>query len=150
MNGECQTKNDQRAIKSGLSVLIVEDDFASRKALQLFLSGHGECMVVVNGKEAVEAFEDALDTGRPFDLICMDIVMPEMDGHETLKRIRQIESERRIFGHDGVKVIMTSTNDGSGDIFGAFREGCEAYIVKPVLKDRLFDEIEKLGLFNRL
>lgn len=150
MKSGCQVTNDHRTEQSRLSILIVEDDFASRKAIQLLLSGHGDCIVVVNGKEAVEVFEDALNRNQPFDLICMDIVMPEMDGHETLKRIRQIESERQIYGSDGVKVIMTSTNDGSGDIFGAFREGCEAYIIKPVLKDKLFDEIEKLGLFNEV
>ena len=67
---------------SGIKTLIVEDDFACRKALQIFLSEYGNCFIAVNGCEAVEAVRQALDEDQPYDLICLDIMMPEMDGHE--------------------------------------------------------------------
>jgi len=74
--------------------------------------------------------------------------MPGMGGREALTEIRRIENEHGIGGLDGVKVIMTTALDDSTNIFGAFREGCEAYVVKPVCKDKLLAEIEKLGLLS--
>jgi two-component system chemotaxis response regulator CheY len=78
--------------------LVVEDDFTSRKLLQRILSPYGEVDVAVNGQEAVDAFETALRDAKPYDLVCMDIMMPEMDGQEALKRIRQIERLRERSG----------------------------------------------------
>jgi two-component system chemotaxis response regulator CheY len=94
----------------------------------------------------VNAIRDARDAGQRYDLVCLDIMMPEMDGHQTLQAIRQIEAAHAIDGLDGVKVIMTTALEDSGNVFGAFREGCEAYLVKPVKKAKLVESIEQLGL----
>ncbi|MHC4535373.1 MAG: response regulator [Planctomycetota bacterium] len=131
-----------------MKILIAEDDFACRKLLQSFLSEYGDCLVVINGLEAVEAFKKALDEGQPYDLICLDIMMPEMDGHEALESIRKIENERGIVGLDGVKVIVTSALDDSGSVMGEFKSGREAWIVKPFSKRNLLEKMEKLGLIN--
>ena len=80
-----------------LRILLAEDDFACRLLLQTFLSRYGECHIAVNGREAVDAFRAALDSGQGYDLICMDIMMPEMDGREAVRQIRAIE-EARGFG----------------------------------------------------
>ena len=146
-----QIKNQETRIEdreSRLKILIAEDDFTCRKLLQTFLSEYGDCFVAINGHEAVEAVREALDEGQPYDLICLDIMMPEMDGHEALEAIRQIENEHGIAGLDGVKVIMTTVLGDSKNVIGAFRTGCEAYIVKPIGKEKLLEEMEKLGLFN--
>ena len=79
-----------------MKYLIVEDDFAARRLLQRYLSNYGDCDIAVDGNEAVEAFRQAVDEKEPYDLICLDIMMPNMDGHEALKVIRQIESEHGI------------------------------------------------------
>ena len=131
-----------------MKVLIAEDDFACRKLLQSFLSEYGDCLVVVNGLEAVQAVKDALDEGQPYDLICLDIMMPEMDGREALESIRKIENERGIVGLDGVKVIVASALDDSASVMGEFKSGREAWIVKPFSKRNLLEEMEKLGLVN--
>ena len=68
-----------------MKTLIVEDDFTSRAVLQTFLSRYGECHIAVNGWEAVEAFRIALESGPRYDLICMDIMMPGMDGREAVQ-----------------------------------------------------------------
>jgi two-component system chemotaxis response regulator CheY len=128
--------------------LIAEDDLTSRRLLEVMLADCADCSSVGDGPEAVQMFEEALDFGRPFDLICLDVMMPGMNGREALTEIRRIEAERGIGGLDGVKVIMTTALDDSGTIFGSFREGCEAYVVKPVGKDKLMAEIEKLGLLS--
>ncbi len=131
-----------------MKCLIVEDDFTSRKLLQTYLTECADCFVACDGREAVEAFTDALNADEPYDLICLDVVMPGMGGREALTEIRRIESERGIGGLDGVKVIMTTALDDSGSILGSFREGCEAYVVKPICKDTLLAEIGKLGLMS--
>ncbi len=131
-----------------MKCLIVEDNFAARKLLQKYLSGYGDCDVAANGIEAVDAFKEALDEGQPYDLICLDVMMPQMDGHQALEAIRQVETQHGIGGLDGVKVIMTTALGDSKNIMGAFREGCEAYIIKPVEKQKLLKEIEGLGLIS--
>jgi two-component system, chemotaxis family, chemotaxis protein CheY len=129
-----------------MKCLVVEDDFAARRLLQILLSEYGLCLVATNGREAVEAFKQALDEDDPYDFICLDIMMPEMDGHQTLKAIRQIEAEHGIQGLDGVKVVMTTALKDPDNVFGAFREGCEAYLVKPVKKVKLIEVMDQLGL----
>ena len=128
--------------------LIVEDDFTARKLMQVYLSDLGESFIAVNGKEAVDVAREAIEKKEPFDLICMDIMMPEMDGNEAVKIIRQIEKDNGIEGLSGVKIIMTTARGQSEDIFGAFNTGCESYLIKPVRKPALMQEIEKLGLFQ--
>ena len=132
-----------------MKCLIVEDEFTARKLLQIYLSDHGECFVAANGREAVEAFREGLAEEQPYDLICLDVMMPEMDGHETLKAIRQIEGEYGIAGLDCAKVIMTTAVDDRKSIMGAFRSGCEAYLVKPVERRSLLAEMEKLGVMPK-
>ncbi len=129
-----------------LKCLIVEDDIAARKLLQIHLADLGQCDTAENGNLAIEAFTEAHESGSPYDLVCLDIMMPEMDGHQTLQAIRKLEEQWEILGLDGVKVIMTTALKDSKNVFHAFREGCEAYVVKPVRKIRLFEEMEKLGL----
>ena len=131
-----------------MKILIAEDDFACRKLLQSFLSEYGDCIIVTNGLEAVKAVKDSLDENLPYDLICLDIMMPEMDGHKALKSIRKIENEHGIVGLDGVKVIITTALSDSASVIEAFKEGCEAYIVKPIGKQNFFEEMEKLGFVN--
>jgi len=131
-----------------MKILIVDDDFSSRKILLKYLSAYGQCDVAVNGIEAVEAFKLSMNEWEAYDLICLDIMMPEMDGQEALKQIRQIEMEKGVMGLDGVKIIMTTALDDSDNIKISFREQCEAYIVKPIIKDKLIQKLESLDLIN--
>jgi len=129
-----------------MKCLIVDDDFTCRRILLAYLSKYGECHVAVNGHEAIEAFKTATEENAPYDVITLDIMMPETNGHEVLKAIRQIEEENETFGNDGVKVIMTSALDDSENIRFAFREQCEGYLVKPIDKQSLLDKLQEFGL----
>jgi len=133
---------------SKMKVLIVEDDFTTRKLMQRYISAYGECDIAVDGVEAIAAFRQAMEEKTPYDLICLDIIMPNVNGHEALKTIRHIENSHGIIGLDCVKIIMTTVLGDSKNIIGAFKEGCEAYIVKPIDKKRLIEEIEKLCMVS--
>lgn len=137
-----------RAVGKGerMRILIVEDDLFERILLRKLLSHRGDCDMAVNGKEAVEAFRMAWGEDKPYDLICLDILMPEMDGFEALKLIRGYEEEKGIFGQKRVKVIMITGRDDSKSVLTSFREGCEGYVVKPVEKESLEKQIKELGL----
>lgn len=131
-----------------MRALIVEDEFLSRKVLRSFLMALFEVDIVVNGREAVEAFKLGHDDGNPYDLILMDIMMPEVDGIEALQKIRAMENENNY--RPRVKVIMTTALDDPQTVIKTFYDGeASAYIVKPVDKDKLYQELEKLGLLSK-
>lgn len=131
-----------------MNILIVEDDFVCRRLLQRCLACYGDCDVAINGIEAVDVFKVALDEGHPYDLICLDIMMPKMNGHQALEAIRQVETEHGISGPDCVKVIMTTVLADSRNVMDAFREGCGSYVVKPIDKQNLLNEVERLGFIS--
>lgn len=115
-----------------MKTLIVEDDFTNRLLLQTFLSRFGECHMAVNGKEAVGAFQMAVSNGSPYDLICMDILMPEMNGKEAVKQVRGLEDARGILSNHGVKIIMTTAVNDIKEIVRSFQSLCDAYLIKPI------------------
>ncbi|MCX5814462.1 MAG: response regulator [Proteobacteria bacterium] len=132
-----------------MKVLIAEDDFTCRKLMQGILSKYGECDIAINGEEAVEAFKVAWTEGNPYDLICMDIMMPNMDGHEALAKIRGIEAEMGIVNSTEVKVIMTTALGDPKNVMKAlYKEGATSYLIKPIGKQSLLGELSKFGLIE--
>ena len=133
-----------------MRTLIVEDNFISRCILQRLLSSYGICDIAVNGKEALEAFFLGWEEEIPYDLICLDICMPEMNGQEALKAIRRFEAEHGIGGTKGVKVIMTTATTDPSQILSAFNTGCEAYLIKPVERENLLQHLKSLRLLDKI
>ena len=130
-----------------MRALIVEDDFISRRIVKEILSTYGSCDVAVDGEEAVQAFCRALAEDRPYDLVCMDIMMPNMDGQEALKKIREIERDRGVQETAQVKVIMTTALDDPRSVVEAYyRGGASSFIVKPISKQKLLQEVGNFGL----
>jgi two-component system chemotaxis response regulator CheY len=131
-----------------MKTLIVEDDFVSRLLLQASLAPYGECHIAVNGRVAVEAFRAAREQGQRYDLICMDIMMPEMDGQEALKQIRKLEDDADILSSDAAKVVMTTALDDIGNVMAAFKGLCDAYLMKPIEKANLLAKLKSLHLIS--
>ena len=129
-----------------LRVLLVEDDFASRLLLQTFLSRYGECHVAVTGREAVDAFRASLVSGEKYDLICMDIMMPEMDGREAIRQMRQMEAARGVFSTYGAKIVMTTAVSEFKEVKRCFNELCDGYLVKPIDLSRLLSQMKSYNL----
>ncbi len=131
-----------------MRVLIAEDDFASRKFMLRFFEKYGECDVTVDGKEAVEAFKLAIENGESYDLICLDIMMPEMDGHQALKEIREIEEKMEIPEEERVKIVMATALSETRHVTKAFENGCTAYAGKPINREKLYNLLKKFKLIT--
>ena len=129
-----------------MKILIAEDDFASRKFMLRFLSKYGECDVTVDGMEAVDAFLMALDSEEGYDLVCLDIMMPALDGYQVLKAIRDIERERGIPEEKASKIIMTTALNEGRNVTKAFELGCVAYAGKPIDQEKFENVLRKLEM----
>lgn len=129
-----------------MRILIAEDDFASRKAMLNFLSKYGECDITVDGMEAVDAYLMALDADMPYDLVCLDIMMPAMDGYQALKAIRDIEESRGMTEENQAKIIMTTALNEGANVNRAFELGCVAYAGKPIDQSKFVDVMRRLEL----
>lgn len=129
-----------------MRILIAEDDLVSRKFLYKFMSQYGECDLVVDGLEALDAFLMSVKDNNPYDLICLDIMMPKVDGVKALKAIRDLESQKGILPEKRAKVIMTTALAETQLVQDAFEIGCEAYAAKPIDIEKLAAVLEKLGI----
>lgn len=127
-----------------MKILIAEDDFASRKFMLKFLAKYAEVDVTVDGQEAVNAFELALEDGEPYDLVCLDVMMPNMDGMEALETIRQIEAGSQRASR--ARIIMTTALNEVNQVDKAFQLGCEGYAVKPIDTEKFLMIMDKMGL----
>lgn len=129
-----------------MKILIAEDDLASRKFLFKFLSQYGECDFVVDGLEALDAFLISLKERKPYDLICLDIMMPKVNGVKVLKSIRDLETQRGILPEKRSKIIMTTALAETDYVQNAFEIGCDAYIAKPIDTTKLVEILINLKL----
>jgi two-component system chemotaxis response regulator CheY len=131
-----------------MKILIVEDDMVSRRFLGKFLAQYGECDIVVDGMEALDAYLIAIKEEDPYDLICLDIMMPKVDGVKVLKAIRDFEVQRGILPENKVKIIIITALADTEFVNTAFELGCEAYAAKPVDTDKLVEVMNKLGVIK--
>ena len=96
-----------------MRILIVDDHEINRMILQKILSPMAECDDAVDGIEGLEAFKEAYASGNPYDLICLDLLMPRMNGYNTLKKIREFEQKEMVPDEKRVRVIViTCVDDG--------------------------------------
>jgi len=127
--------------------LVVDDDELGRELIAQYLEGIADCEMAENGLKAVEMFRSAFEGGTPYDLIILDIVMPEMDGHSAAKEIRTIEKEWGVSINDGVSIVVLSSLNTPGDVIQAYVAAkSAAHLVKPVQPDKLLATLSKLGI----
>ena len=131
-----------------MKTLIAEDDFTSRLLLQKLLEGYGTCHIAVNGREAVEAARLAIEEGEPYDLICMDIMMPEMDGQKALGEVRRLEQTSVVSGLGHAKIIMTTALADKANVMKACEQRCDGFLAKPIQKAKLEEDLRKLELIS--
>lgn len=130
-----------------MRILVVDDDEATRLCLATVLGAAGEVDSVANGEDALDAFAKALDAGRPYGLVCMDINMPRLNGQEALKGLRRMEAERQVPLGREAKVVMISSCDDTGNVVEAYFHGLADGFVKKPLRVREFrEQMRGMGL----
>ncbi|MFA6010607.1 MAG: HDOD domain-containing protein [Desulfobacteraceae bacterium] len=129
-----------------MNILIVDDDFVSRTKMRTIIQSLGTCIDEEIAQNALENFEKALDEGRPFDLVTLDIHMPVMDGTEMLYRIREAEKKRNIPKASRAKVIMVTSQSDKDSLITCLQAGCDGFVVKPFTRETLFKKFETVGL----
>jgi two-component system chemotaxis response regulator CheY len=132
-----------------LKCLIVDDDELGRELIAHYLDGYAECEMAENGVIAVQMFRTAFEGGTPYDLMVLDIVMPEMDGHAASKEIRQIEKDWGVPVNNGVNIIVLSSLNTPADVIQAYVSArSAAHLVKPVQPSKLLSTLSKLGIIK--
>ena len=127
-----------------MKTLIVEDDYASRIILLRLLQPYGETQIAVDGENAMTAFSSAREAGKSFDLVCLDIMLPGMDGQLVLHRIRALESSGPTGTQKPSRIIMTTALNDRTNVVEAI-VNCDAYLVKPINRERLFACLKDFG-----
>ena len=128
-----------------MKILIAEDDRLSRIFLKKFLGNRGDCDVAVDGMEALDLFMDAIKDKKPYDLLCLDIMMPRIDGLKLLKAIRVLEKQHQL-QHTYI-IMMTALADVEY-VDQALELGCAAYAAKPIDTDKVTLVMKNLGLIK--
>ena len=116
-----------------MRILIAEDDVANAKFLSKYLSKFGEVVITPDGIAAVDEFVKHLEKGENFELVCLDIMMPKIDGYKVLASIRNAERKHGVSRMLRSKVIMTS-------------DDYDEYICKPIDIMKLNDILKKLDV----
>ncbi len=124
-----------------LKVLIVEDEPVSRKLLEKLMEPYGSCQSAVNGQQAFMTFIAALEKGEPFDLVCLDIMLPEMNGQSVLSGIRNFEAGKGIDEKQAVKIIFTT-----GLVEAEASASKAKHILKPIDKNKIEKALRQLEL----
>ncbi len=128
-----------------MKILIVDDEIVSRKKMEKIMEDFGDCQIVDSGTAAVDSFNEAWSLGMPYDLILLDISMPDMSGIEVLNKIRQMEKQKVLAKSHCVKIMMVTTHSDKEIVVDCMKSGCNNYIVKPFDRERVLDKLSSIG-----
>lgn len=122
-------------------ILVVDDNLANRQLLIEILRDRAICDTATNGREAAERYNASLQNKEPYNIILLDIAMPEVDGLQFLNLVRENEKKAGISLGEGIPIIMVTAFQKP--FLEAFNQGCDDYILKPVDADKLIAKIEQ-------
>ncbi|MBR1210359.1 ATP-binding protein [Bradyrhizobium sp. JYMT SZCCT0180] len=127
----------------GLSILVAEDNEINALLMRSLLSrlGH-QAVITTNGEEALESWLSAKSAGAGYDLVLMDIQMPQLNGIETTKRMRTLES-----GLPGRRtpILALTANTLVEDRYACFEAGMDGFLIKPLDREKLAEAIAGLA-----
>jgi CheY-like chemotaxis protein len=127
----------------GLSILVAEDNEINALLMRSLLSrlGH-KAVITTNGEEALESWLSAKSAGAAYDLVFMDIQMPQLNGIETTKRIRTMEA-----GQAGRRtpILALTANTLVEDRYACFEAGMDGFLIKPLDREKLAEAIAGLA-----
>jgi CheY-like chemotaxis protein len=132
----------------GLSVLVAEDNEINALLMRSLLTRLGHHTVIAtDGAEALESWLAAKSAGTPYDLVLMDVQMPELDGIEATKRIRTSEA-----GEPGRRtpILALTANTLNEDRYACFEAGMDGFLIKPLDREKLAEALAGLAASRHL
>lgn len=129
-----------------MRILIVDDDLVCSRLLGTILKPYGDCVTASDGEAAIRLTTEALIRKQPFDLLCLDIQMPGIDGQMALRCLRAVEAAFGRVGLHGATILMVTSQDDAKNISAAFRGQCEGYIVKPIAEAQIVAQLAGLDI----
>jgi two-component system chemotaxis response regulator CheY len=126
--------------------LLVDDNPVILQVLRAYLRQYGDCDLARNGAEGRDFFVRGLDDERPYDLICLDLQMPVLEGAELLTVIRQLEEERQVVKR--AKVLVVTGNGDPTIVSALVAKGADGYLLKPIDAGRLKERLLSLELIG--
>jgi PAS domain S-box-containing protein len=131
------------APSNGLSILVAEDNEINALLMRSLLGRLGHrAVITTNGEEALESWQAARSAGAPYDLVLMDIQMPQLDGIETTRRIRGLEA-----GQPGrqTPILALTANTLVEDRYACFEAGMDGFLIKPLDREKLTEALAGLA-----
>jgi signal transduction histidine kinase/CheY-like chemotaxis protein len=132
----------------GLSILVAEDNEINALLMRSLLTRLGHhAVIATNGEAALESWLSAKSAGTPYDLVLMDIQMPQLDGIETTRRIRSLEA-----GQPGrqTPILALTANTLVEDRYACFEAGMDGFLIKPLDREKLADALASLAASRHL
>ena len=130
-----------------MRILVVDDEVVSRKKMMKSVSSLGTCEGVQNGNAAISAVQTALEEWKLYDLITLDISMPDISGTKVLTHIRDMETKKGLDNEERATILMV-TSHSDMDTVKACAGKCNGYIVKPFNKDVIMEKLKKTGVIR--
>jgi signal transduction histidine kinase/DNA-binding response OmpR family regulator len=145
---EAPAEAEATAPARGLSILVAEDNEINALLMRSLLTRLGHrAVITTNGDEALESWRSAKSAGTPYDLVLMDIQMPQLDGIETTKRIRRLEA-----GQPGgqTPILALTANTLVEDRYACFEAGMDGFLIKPLDREKLAEALAGLAASRHL
>jgi len=131
-----------------MKTLVIDDDNSCCAMFKMYLDSIGDCDTVSLGFEGVNRFKEAFTSGQPYDLVIIDIILPDINGNEVLEMIRTEENMALTPEHLRTKVVLTTSLDDeqNREFAKGLTKGLEAYYVKAFANEGLPETLQELGL----
>lgn len=133
-----------------MRILVVDDEVVSRTKMHVMMESLGESQMAENGTQAIEMFRQAMKRKQAFDLVTLDIQMPDLQGTEVLKQLRAIEGECKVPKEQQSVVMMVTSQSDKIQVLTSIALGCDEYITKPFNFDTIRGKLAKLGLSTKV
>lgn len=128
-----------------MKALVMDNDFINRRVLQLLFTEFGRCDSADCDSVTLSMVEDALKKRRPYGLIVLN-TFSQIDWVKTLHRIKDMEKNYALFGKDGARIMIISSDTDKKTIIKAFRNQCDAFIPKPAKKREIKNALLNMGI----
>jgi len=131
-----------------MKILVIEDDYSSSIMFQRYLENYGKCETVSTGFDGMQKYIESISSGQQYNLIIIDIILPDMNGYEVLETIRAEEDARKYIDAERTKIILTTSLDDEENrkLAEKLTPGLETYYTKKFVLEGFDEKLQELGL----